>query len=311
MNCDINLKHLEYFITVAELGSINKAAQSLFISQPYLGKIIKDLESAMGTVLLLRTRGGVTLTPDGREFLLHAQNVMQEMKKLLGSASQEQPSLSLTVSMTKYSHILECFAQVVARHKDEPSFSHKLSEGIADDVIEDVYSGQSSIGVIHFDGRTGDEMRSRLASRRLEYHSLCFVRPHILISREHPLLLKGSPINLQTLAPYGFARYLGQCEDFTCRIISQNARYNLNYGSRIVYLTSRSALLHLISITDFYGIGIHDFSNQISAYNVLSIPVADCSDMMEFGYFLPMGTPVSPITEEFIKELTQQMGSSD
>ena len=41
MNMDMNLKHLEYFITVARLGSINKAAQSLFISQPYLGKIIK------------------------------------------------------------------------------------------------------------------------------------------------------------------------------------------------------------------------------------------------------------------------------
>lgn len=66
MNMDMNLKHLEYFITVARLGSINKAAQSLFISQPYLGKIIKELENAVGAVLFQRTRGGVSLPLTGR-----------------------------------------------------------------------------------------------------------------------------------------------------------------------------------------------------------------------------------------------------
>ena len=44
MDYDINLKHLSYFITTARLGSINRAAQTLYISQPHLGKIIKELE---------------------------------------------------------------------------------------------------------------------------------------------------------------------------------------------------------------------------------------------------------------------------
>ena len=48
MSYNINLKHLECFIKVAQLGSINKAAQALFISQPHLGKIIHDLENEMG-----------------------------------------------------------------------------------------------------------------------------------------------------------------------------------------------------------------------------------------------------------------------
>ena len=48
MSRDLNVKHLEYFLKVAQLGSINKAAQALFISQPYLGKIIHDLEDGFG-----------------------------------------------------------------------------------------------------------------------------------------------------------------------------------------------------------------------------------------------------------------------
>lgn len=308
MNMDMNLKHLDYFITVARMGSINKAAQALFISQPYLGKIIKDMENTIGTVLLQRTRGGVSLTPDGEDFLNHAENIVREMEKLsVFRSSRTSSENSLVVSMTKYSHIMESFIEVVLRHKDEPAFLHRLSEGTTEDVIEDVYSGQAGIGVLHFDGRRREEVTARLSSQLLNYHFLCYVRPHILISSNHPLIREGKPVNLSTLAPYGFVRYLGQCEDFTYRIFSDNSQFNLNYGSRIVYLTGRASLLHLISNSDFYGIGIHDFSTQTSTYQVLSIPIEDCNDRMEFGYILPAGEPVSPITEEFINGLTARL----
>lgn len=308
MNMDMNLKHLDYFITVARMGSINKAAQALFISQPYLGKIIKDLENTIGTVLFQRTRGGVSLTPDGEDFLVHAENIVREMEKLkVFRSSQTSGEHSLIVSMTKYSHIMESFIEVVLRHKEEPAFLHRLSEGTTEDVIEDVYSGQSNIGVLHFDSKRREEFKARLNSQLLDYHFLCYVKPHILISSNHPLIREGKPVNLSTLAPYAFVRYLGQCEDFTYRIFSDNAQYNLDYGSRIVYLTGRASLLHLISNSDFYGIGIHDFSTQTSTYQVLSIPIEDCNDMMEFGYILPSGTPVSPYTEEFIHGLTVRL----
>ena len=102
MNMDMNLKHLEYFITVARLGSINKAAQSLFISQPYLGKIIKELENAVGAVLFQRTRGGVSLTPDGEDFMIHAENIIREVEKMeTFRSSCSDTGHSLVVSMTK------------------------------------------------------------------------------------------------------------------------------------------------------------------------------------------------------------------
>ena len=56
MKGDVNIRHLEYFTKVAKLGSINKAAQALFISQPYLGKIIHDLEENLGVRLFNRSR---------------------------------------------------------------------------------------------------------------------------------------------------------------------------------------------------------------------------------------------------------------
>ena len=79
---DINFRHLEYFIKVARLGSINKAAQALYISQPYLGKIMHDLEENLGARLFNRSRSGVTLTPEGMEFLTHSEKIIDEMEQL-------------------------------------------------------------------------------------------------------------------------------------------------------------------------------------------------------------------------------------
>ena len=56
MSQDLNIRHLEYFLKVAQLGSINKAAQALFISQPYLGKIVHDLEEQGDRLFLASMR---------------------------------------------------------------------------------------------------------------------------------------------------------------------------------------------------------------------------------------------------------------
>ena len=103
MDYDINLKHLSYFITTARLGSINRAAQTLYIFQPHLGKIIKELERTAGAMLFERTRGGVILTPDGKDFLERAEGTLRAAQSLLEFRSASSPSAhSLMVSMTRF-----------------------------------------------------------------------------------------------------------------------------------------------------------------------------------------------------------------
>lgn len=308
MNFDLNLKHLSYFIAVARLGSINKAAQTLYISQPYLGKIIKELENTAGTVLFERTRSGVILTPDGRDFLEHADTILREAKKLQRfSGSSDAPSHFLSVSMTRFSHIMESFIEIVLRHKDEPSFLHRLREGTAQEVVEDVYSGQFSVGVIHLDPKNRGQVSSHISSLGLSYSFLAHVRPHIILSANHPLIREGRPVTLRNLAPYGFARYQDAAEDYAYRIFSQNTQYNLNSGPKIVYLDGRASLMHLLSNSDFYSIGIHDFSAQSSTYQVISIPIEECTDCLEFGCILPRGGAVSGIAAEFLEELKSRL----
>lgn len=310
MDFDLNLKHLEYFLTVARMGSINKAAQALYISQPYLGKIITELEHYLGTVLMQRTRSGIVLTPDGDRFLTRAEAVMREAEKLRKEFSQSPMAAApLIVSTTKFSHIMNSFIEVVQNHEDEPTFSHQLKEGSTEEVIDDVFSGQANVGVIHFDSLRSGELKTSLLSKGLAYHFISYIKPHIIISRSHPLLRERKQVSLENLSGCGLARYTGQYEDFSYQIHCANSYYNLNCSPKIVYLSDRASLLNLISESDFYSIGIHDFAGQESVYNIISIPVEDCSSMLEFGYLLPVGAAVSGLTEEFLDNVTKKLKS--
>ncbi len=66
----MTLQQIYYAILVADIGSMNKAAENLFISQPTLTTAIKELENEIGIIIFNRTNRGVTLTREGNEFLM-------------------------------------------------------------------------------------------------------------------------------------------------------------------------------------------------------------------------------------------------
>src|SRR5438046_9919230 len=70
MGVGMELRHLRYFVAVAEAGSLTVAAeQKLHTSQPSLSRQIRDLEDEVGAQLLRRSARGIELTPAGRAFL--------------------------------------------------------------------------------------------------------------------------------------------------------------------------------------------------------------------------------------------------
>src|SRR6266403_3243535 len=81
MGVEIELRHLRYFIAVAEAGSVTvAAARKLHTSQPSLSRQIRDLEDVVGAQLLTRGVRGIELTPEGRAFLDHARLVLSQVE---------------------------------------------------------------------------------------------------------------------------------------------------------------------------------------------------------------------------------------
>jgi LysR family hca operon transcriptional activator len=81
MGAQMELRHLRYFVAVAEAGNLTVAAQQiLHTSQPSLSRQIRDLEDEVGTPLLTRRARGIDLTPAGRAFLDHARSVLSQVE---------------------------------------------------------------------------------------------------------------------------------------------------------------------------------------------------------------------------------------
>jgi LysR family hca operon transcriptional activator len=96
----MELRHLRYFVAVADAGSLTVAAeQKLHTSQPSLSRQIRDLEQEIGTQLMKRSAQGIELTPAGRAFLDHARMALVQAEAAkeaaLRAAEPEKPTFAL------------------------------------------------------------------------------------------------------------------------------------------------------------------------------------------------------------------------
>ena len=72
----MNIKHLQYMIEIERVGSISQAAKNLYVGQPNLSRILREVEDSVGFTIFDRTHQGIRPTERGMAFLQHAHNIL-------------------------------------------------------------------------------------------------------------------------------------------------------------------------------------------------------------------------------------------
>ena len=117
----MQLEHLRYLQTVAECGSMNKAARLLFCSQPAVTNAIRSLEEELGSPLLTRTAQGVIPTAFGQIVLQDTQMILgcaDRWKRIAIESEEKEPvSICLTGTAPRY-HLMECILRIRRAHPE-------------------------------------------------------------------------------------------------------------------------------------------------------------------------------------------------
>jgi LysR family nitrogen assimilation transcriptional regulator len=147
----MNLKQLEYFVQVAELGSFSKAAVVLDIAQPALSRQVRSLETELHQQLFLRNGRGVTLTDAGKRLFDHSVAVLQLMAHArddLG-ASRNEPIGRVTIGLPP-SMGRQLTVPLIDRFKKElPAARLAIVEGLSTHIVEWVTTGRIDIGLVY------------------------------------------------------------------------------------------------------------------------------------------------------------------
>ena len=147
----MTLQQLEYVVEVSRYNSISKAAQHLYMAQPSLSKAISNLEEELGITIFERTSRGIQFTPQGLEFLGGAKQLLEQANSLRKSlaASQEQKMVRLTVSSQHYSFATRAFTRFIRSCQENgDAYTLHMREGRTSQIIQDVYSHRSHLGVL-------------------------------------------------------------------------------------------------------------------------------------------------------------------
>ena len=147
----MNLRQLEYFVQVAELGSFSKAAVVLDVAQPALSRQVRALEAELRQELFLRNGRGVALTDAGKRLFDHSVAVLQlvsHAREDLG-ASRNEPVGRVTIGLPP-SIARQLTLQLIERFKRQlPSARLTIVEGLSNHVVEWVTSGRVDVGLVY------------------------------------------------------------------------------------------------------------------------------------------------------------------
>lgn len=152
----MELRHVRYFIAVAEELNFNKAAARLHIAQPPLSTQIKDLERELGVRLFNRTTRGTTLTPEGDIFLLEARQILDQVNRARRAVNQSASGELGRLRVIGVAHAFsEMLPRVVSRFRREhPNVVLDIQQGATQEGLDAVLSGTADAAFV----RQGESM---------------------------------------------------------------------------------------------------------------------------------------------------------
>ncbi len=299
----MTLQQLYYIITISETGSLNKASEILYITQPSLTSAIKELEKEIGITIFHRSGRGVTLTNDGEEFILYARQIYQQYENLLEKYGKDGNfKKKFCVSTQHYSFAVKAFVEMVKK-SDILKYEFAIRETKTYDVISDVATLKSEIGLLYLSEFNKKIITKLLNTNNLEFHKLIVCKAYVYLWKGHPLA-KNKSISFSQLKNYpclSFEQGGNSSFYFAEEILSTN-----EYPQSIK-VCDRATVLNLMVGLNGYTICSGIICEELNGTDYAAIPFEDdetnINNEMEIGYIIKKNNLLSDMGKLYIEEI--------
>ncbi len=307
----MTFQQLHYAITISETGSINKASELLYVSQPSLTSSMQELEKEFGITIFHRSGRGVTLTPEGADFILYARQVYSQYEDLVdrfGGARNRKKKFG--VSTQHYSFAVKAFVELV-KEFDTSQYEFAIRETQTKAVIADVSTMRSEIGLLYFSDFNRSVMGKLLRTAGLAFYPLITCSPYVYLWSGHPLAKKPS-ISFADLQDYPCLSFeQGDAESFYyAEEILSTSEYR-----RTIKANDRATMLNLMVGLGGYTLCSGIICEELNGSDYVAVPFETCGpdgpDRMEIGYVMKRNTVPSAIGNLYIQKIREYLAQID
>ena len=192
--------HLRYVIEVEKTGSITRAAKNLFMGQPNLSKAVKELENEIGITLFKRTVRGAEPTEEGAEFLNYARAILSQVDELEALYKpRKDRGMRMTLSASRGPGWPAVLSGFLRHLQKEQGLDLSLKESCADEILEDVISRKSDLGILCFLTSQRDGILKKLEEHHLQHELLFEQELCILAGANSVYARQGEQVDLSKL----------------------------------------------------------------------------------------------------------------
>ena len=183
----MNVLHMKYAVEVANTGSINKASELLLIAQPNLSRSIKELEADLGITIFERTRKGMTLTPEGDEFIGYAKRILSQIsdvEKIYREGKKQKRKFSVCTPRATYiSDAFVNFSNLIGNEETEV-FYKETNSSLA---IKNVLSSEYKLGIVRYAVNYDKYFKTLFDDKGLHYEVVSEFRYVLIMGKKCPL----------------------------------------------------------------------------------------------------------------------------
>ncbi len=293
----MTLQQLKYALAIADCGSMNEAAKQLFISQPSLSETMKELETETGIEIFLRSNRGISLTPEGEEFLGYARQVTEQFGLLQSRYIEKKKKEKFSVSTQHYTFAVKAFVETIKKLGME-RYEYAVHETTTYDVITDVRSFKSEIGVLYLNDFNEKVMMKTIQENGLEFKELFSCNTFVYLWSGHPLAGQDM-ISMEELDDYPCLSF--DQGKYHSLFLAEEMKSDYEY-KRLIKANDRATLLNLMVGLNAYTLCSGIICEELNGSDYMAVPLRE-TERMRIGYIVRKGQKVSKIGKLYIEEL--------